>query len=90
MMDRKKMAEDIENALSEAMTPPENQNVPFLERLMDFADRKAMEMQEIRDQAYGKKPKDYIKKKAKGGKVRGYKGGGCVMAGRGGSFKGTR
>lgn len=26
----------------------------------------------------------------KGGKVKGYKGGGCVMPGRGGSFKGIR
>jgi hypothetical protein len=92
-MKRRKMSEDIENAVSRAMTAPEDENVPFMERLMDFAERKAMEMERIRDEAYGKKPKDYIQKKRAGGKVtkvRKMKGGGCVMAGRGGSYKGMR
>ena len=89
-MDRKKMAKDIEDALSEAMTAPEDMDVPFMERLMDFADSKSMEMERIRDEAYGKKPKDYTPKKSKKSKVSGYKGGGCVMPGRGGSYKGMR
>lgn len=87
---RMKMEEDIENAVSRALTAPEDENVPFMERLMDFAERKAMDMQRIRDEAYGNKPADYIEKKRKGGKVKGYKGGGCVMSGRGGSYKGMR
>jgi len=90
-MDRKLMEKDIEDAISEALTP-EGDDPRFLERLMDYAYRKAAKMDDIRAEAYDRKPKDdyYIQSKPKGKRVRGFKGGGCVMQGRGGSFKGVK
>ena len=41
----------------------------------------------MKDKESKRKANRYYKN---GGKVKGYKGGGCVMPGRGGSFKGTR